>query len=259
MPAARSAAQAACLTAPAALGSHHPVGALDGKIALVTGGTGALGRIVSAAFAAAGAYVVATYVVDAEVAGFEAVVPRERGEIAKADLTRRADVDALVARILAARGRLDVLLNLAGGFAAGPLIATSERDLDRLFAINVKTAFVCTQAVLPAMIRQRHGRIVNVTSRPALTGGAGVVAYAVTKAGVAALTRAAADEVREHGITVNAIAPSTIDTPANRAAMPDADPARWVKPEEIAATLVFLASDAAAATSGAIIPVYARA
>ncbi|MBI3768758.1 MAG: SDR family oxidoreductase [Deltaproteobacteria bacterium] len=235
------------------------MGTLDGKIALITGGTGALGRVVSAAFVAAGARIVVTYVADHELPGFEAAVSKERREIAQVELTSRAAIDALVARIVATHGHLDVLLNLAGGFGAGPITETNEHELDRLFAMNVKTAFLCTQAVLPTMIRQRRGRIVNVTSRPALIGGAGVSAYAITKAGVAALTRAAADEVREHGVTVNAIAPSTIDTPANRAAMPKVDPARWVKPEEIAATLVFLASDAAAATSGAIIPVYARA
>jgi NAD(P)-dependent dehydrogenase (short-subunit alcohol dehydrogenase family) len=235
------------------------VGSLDGAVALITGGTGALGRVVSAAFLDAGARIVVTYVADAELPGFEAVVPRERRETAKVELTNRAAVQALVARIVETHGRLDVLLNLAGGFAAGAITETSESELDRLFTMNVKTAFLCTQAVLPAMIRQKRGRVVNVTARPALAGGAGVSAYAISKAGVAAFTRAAADEVREHGITVNAIAPSTIDTPANRAAMPKADPGRWVKPEQIAATLVFLASDAAAATSGAIIPIYGRA
>lgn len=232
---------------------------LDGKVAIITGGTGALGRVVTAAFIAAGARVTVTYVHDAELPGFEAAMPTARPETAKVDLTSRPAIEGLVARVLAAHGRVDVLLNLAGGFTAGAIIETAEHDLDGLFAMNAKTAFLCTQAVLPAMIRQRYGRIVNVTSRPALVGGAGVAAYAMAKAAVAALTRAAADETRDHGITVNAIAPSAIDTPANRAAMPKADPARWVKPEEIAATLVFLASDAAAATSGAIIPVYGRA
>ena len=235
------------------------MGTLDGHVALITGGTGALGRVVSAAFLAAGARVIATYLVDAELPGFDAAVPKERCETAKVELTSRADVEALVARIVATHGRIDVLLNLAGGFAPGTIVETDDRELDRLFAMNVKTAFVCTRAALPAMIRQKRGRIVNVTARPALLGGAGVTAYAITKAGVAALTRAVADEVREHGVTVNAIAPSTIDTPANRAAMPDVDPSRWVKPEEIAATLAFLASDTASATSGAIVPIYARA
>ncbi len=235
------------------------MGTLDGRVALITGGTGALGRVVSAAFLAAGARVIVTYLIEAELPGFDAAVPKDRRETAKVELTSRADVEALVARIVATHGRVDVLLNLAGGFAPGTVVETDDHELDRLFAMNLKTAFVCTRAVLPVMIRQKHGRIVNVTARPALTGGGGVTAYAITKAAVAALTRAAADEVREHGVTVNAIAPSTIDTPANRAAMPDVDPSRWVKPEEIAATLVFLSSDAAGATSGAIVPIYARA
>ncbi len=233
--------------------------ALDGKVALITGGTGAVGSVVSAAFIAAGARIVVTYVVDAELTRFESAVPAERRETAKVELTSRAAIDAVVAGIVERHHRLDVLLNLAGGFAPGAVADTPEHELDRLLTMNLKTAFLCTQAVLPQMIRQRHGRIVNVTARPGLIGGGGVAAYAISKAAVAALTRATADEVRDHGITVNAIAPSTIDTPANRAAMPKADPARWVKREEIAATLVFLASDAAAATSGAIIPVYARA
>ena len=232
---------------------------LDGKVALITGGTGALGSAVSAAFIAAGAHVVATYVVDHELTRFEAAVPAERREAVKVDLTSRAAIDAVVARVVERHGHLDVLLNLAGGFAPGAVVETPEHELDRLLAMNLKTAFLCTQAVLPAMIQRRHGRIVNVSARPGLIGGGGIAAYAISKAAVAALTRATADEVREHGITVNAIAPSTIDTSANRAAMPKADPTHWVKREEIAATLVFLASDAAAATSGAIIPVYGRA
>jgi NAD(P)-dependent dehydrogenase (short-subunit alcohol dehydrogenase family) len=232
---------------------------LDGKVALITGGTGALGQTVSAAFIAAGARVIATYVVDTELVRFEAAVPAERREAAKVDLTDRAAVGAVVAGIVERHGRLDVLLNIAGGFAAGGVVETTEAELDRLLTINLKTAFLCTQAVLPVMTKQGAGRIVNVTARPGLIGGGGIVAYAISKAAVAALTRATADEVRERGITVNAIAPSTIDTPANRKAMPKVDPSQWVKPGEIAATLVFLASDAAAATSGAIIPVYARA
>jgi NAD(P)-dependent dehydrogenase (short-subunit alcohol dehydrogenase family) len=236
------------------------VAALDGKIALITGGTGALGRVVSAAFVAAGARIVVTYVVEKELARFREALPEGSYELAQVELTDPTAVGGLVKRAVETHGRVDVLLNLAGGFAGGkPLVETPVADLERLFATNVKTVYVCAQAVLPAMIKQRWGRIVNVSARPALIGGANVAAYASTKAGVAALTRALADEVRDHGITVNAIAPSTIDTPANRAAMPQADPSRWVKPEEIAATLVFLASDAAAATSGAIIPIYARA
>jgi NAD(P)-dependent dehydrogenase (short-subunit alcohol dehydrogenase family) len=236
------------------------VGVLDGKVALVSGGTGALGRAVCKAFVEAGARVVATYVVDEEAAAMRGMLPADRCELAKVDLTRAADVAACVERVLGSHGKIDVLLNLTGGFWGGvPVVETPEAELDRMLAMNVKTAFVTTRAVVPGMIARKAGRIVNVTARPALVGGAGVGAYAISKAGVATLTRVLADEVREHGITVNAIAPSTIDTPANRAAMPDADHEAWVKPELIAATLVFLASDAAGATSGAIIPVYGRA
>ena len=247
------------LTLMPVLASHILVRTLEGKIALITGGTGALGRAVSAAFVAAGARIVVTYVNEDEIPAFRAALPGGSYELAKVDLRSASEIADLVGRILATHGRVDVLSNLAGGFWGGvPLTETPEAELDRLFAVNLKTAFLCAQAVVPAMLRQRAGSIVNVAARPALTGGAGVSAYAIAKAGVVALTRALADEVREHGITVNAIAPSTIDTAANRAAMPQADPSRWVKPEEIAATLVFLASDAAAATSGAIIPIYGR-
>lgn len=232
---------------------------LDSKVALISGGTGALGRAVSAAFVAAGAKVVATYVLERELPEFRAAVPSESSEVAKVDLLSSRAVNELVAGIVARHGRLDALLNIAGGFAGGkPLGEAPESELDDMLAMNLKTAYVCTRAALPVMQRQKAGRIINVTSRPALVGGANVAAYAIAKAGVAALTRAVADEVRDDGITVNAIAPSTIDTPANRAAMPSADPTRWVAVEQIAATLVFLASDAAAATTGAIIPIYGR-
>jgi len=235
------------------------VGVLDGRVALVAGGTGALGRVASAAFAAAGARVIATYDVDEEAAAVRGTLPAGC-ELAKVDLTRADQVGPCVERVVAAHGRIDALLNLCGGFWGGVSIAeTLEVELERMLELNLKTAFICARAVLPGMLARGAGRIVNVTARPALAGGAGVGAYAIAKAGVATLTRVLADEVRARGVTVNAIAPSVIDTPANRAAMPDADHASWVAPATIAAVLVFLASDAAAATSGAIVPVYGRA
>jgi len=235
------------------------VGVLDGRVALVAGGTGALGRVASAAFAAAGARVIATYDVDEEAAAVRGTLPAGC-ELAKVDLTRADQVGPCVERVVAAHGRIDALLNLCGGFWGGVSIAeTLEVELERMLELNLKTAFICARAVLPGMLARGAGRIVNVTARPALAGGAGVGAYAIAKAGVATLTRVLADEVRDRGVTVNAIAPSVIDTPANRAAMPDADHASWVAPATIAAVLVFLASDAAAATSGAIVPVYGRA
>ena len=235
------------------------MGVLDGRVALVAGGTGALGRVASAAFAAAGARVIATYDVDEEAAAVRGTLPAGC-ELAKVDLTRSDQVGPCVERVVAAHGRIDALLNLCGGFWGGVSIAeTPAVELERMLELNLKTAFICARAVLPGMLARGAGRIVNVTARPALAGGAGVGAYAIAKAGVATLTRVLADEVRDRGVTVNAIAPSVIDTPANRAAMPDADHASWVAPATIAAVLVFLASDAAAATSGAIVPVYGRA
>ena len=236
------------------------MGSLEGKVALITGGTGALGTVVCREFLAAGARLVVTYVLDEEIARFEASVTGGDYELVKVDLTDAAEVSKAVDRIAASHGRVDVLLNLAGGFWGGVTVAeTPDVELEKLFAMNVRTAFNCARAVVPHMQRRRFGRIVSVAARAALLGGGYVGAYAISKAGVVALTRALADEVRDHGITVNAIAPSTIDTPANRAAMPDADPSKWVKPEQIAATLVFLASDAAGATSGTVIPIYASA
>jgi len=236
------------------------VGALDGKVALITGGTGALGTAVCCEFLHAGARLVVTYIVDEEIAKFRATVPAGAYELEKVDLARADDVAAAVKRIVAAHERIDILLNLAGGFWGGvPLVETPEAELENLFTINVKTAFNCAKAVVPAMLQRQYGRIVNVAARPAIFGGGYISAYAIAKAGVAAMTRALADELRDDGITVNAIAPSTIDTPANRLAMPDVDPEKWVKPEQIAATLVFLASDAAGATSGTVIPIYGRA
>jgi NAD(P)-dependent dehydrogenase (short-subunit alcohol dehydrogenase family) len=236
------------------------VGRLDGRIALVTGGTGALGQAVCAAFAAEGARLVVTYVKEDELPAFRAAVPAGTHELVKLDVTQPGEVAELVRRILADHERVDILANLVGGFFGGiRLVDTALEDLDAMLEMNLKTAFICAQAVLPAMILRRHGRILNVSARPALEGGASVGAYAIAKAGVAVLTRVLADEVRHLGVTVNAVAPSTIDTPANRTAMPKVDPAAWVDPAQIAATLVFLASDAAAATSGAVIPIYARA
>ncbi len=125
--------------------------------------------------------------------------------------------------------------------------------------MNLKSVFLCSKAVLPQMIKQNYGKIINISSRPALKGVAGVGAYSASKAGVLNLTETIADEVRDYDINVNAILPSTIDTPANRRDMPEADFSKWVKPEEIARVMVFLASDDSKPISGAGIPVYGKA
>jgi NAD(P)-dependent dehydrogenase (short-subunit alcohol dehydrogenase family) len=152
-------------------------------------------------------------------------------------------------------------IHLAGGFAMGPLPEISKSDLMKQIDMNFTTAFLCCKAAVTSMLREeRGGRIVNVASRPALEWrlGSGMTAYAASKAAVAALTTALAEEVVNRGILVNAVAPSTMDTPANRKAMPKADFAAWPKVEEVAAAVVFLASTENQVTRGAVVPVYGR-
>jgi NAD(P)-dependent dehydrogenase (short-subunit alcohol dehydrogenase family) len=155
--------------------------------------------------------------------------------------------------------RIDVLVNIVGGFVYSKIQDTDEKTWDRMMNMNLKSTFLCSKAVLPQMIKQNYGRIINISSRPALKGSAGVGAYSASKAGVLNLTETIADEVKDYDINVNAILPSTIDTPANRRDMPRADFTKWVKPEEIARVMVFLVSDDSKPISGAGIPVYGKA
>jgi NAD(P)-dependent dehydrogenase (short-subunit alcohol dehydrogenase family) len=152
-------------------------------------------------------------------------------------------------------GGIDVLVNVAGGFRWETLEAGDVETWDQLYTMNLRTAVVCSKAVLPAMIERGAGRIINIGAAAAARGGAGMGAYAASKAGVQRLTESLSEELKDRGITVNAILPGTIDTPRNRADMPDADFTRWVQPRTIAGVIVFLASDAASAITGASIPV----
>ncbi len=151
-------------------------------------------------------------------------------------------------------------IHLAGGFAMSAFAATGKAALMAQLEMNLVSAFLCCRAAVEAMRHAGGGRIVNVAARPALEPrlGAGMVAYTVSKAGVAALTQALAQEVAGDGILVNAVAPSILDTPANRKSMPTADHALWPKVEEVAATILFLASPANAVTRGAVVPVYGK-
>jgi NAD(P)-dependent dehydrogenase (short-subunit alcohol dehydrogenase family) len=235
---------------------------LQDKVALITGGTGALGVAVSRAFLDAGAAVVVTYIVDEEVPVFRAETEawRARALLSKADVTRPDDVERVVADAVRAHGRIDVLVNIVGGFTGGtPVVETDERTWDFMQTLNTRSAFLCSRAVLPHMIQRRYGRIVSISARAGLHGSAGMAAYAVSKSGVLILTQAMAEEVKDYGITVNAVLPSIIDTPANRRAMPKADHSRWVPPADLASVILFLASDASRAVTGAGIPVYGRA
>lgn len=211
------------------------------RLAIVTGIRGGLGEAVGRALTEAGF----------QVAGMS------RRE---ADLTDESQVQAAVSGIAERFGRIDVLVNVAGGFAGGkPVQETDEATWDQMLALNLKATFLVCKAVLPHMLAANFGRIVNVSSRTAVQPSAGLSAYNVSKAGVVTLTETLAAELRGRDVTANVILPSVIDTPANRATMPKANHDAWVRPEAIAAIVVDLASDRWSVVSGAVIPVYGGA
>jgi NAD(P)-dependent dehydrogenase (short-subunit alcohol dehydrogenase family) len=240
-----------------------PCESLRGKIVLVTGATGGLGRIVVKRLLEAGAVVAAVHRDEAgfrDLAAFAGGAPDSLAGF-KADVTSEADVRSLVEDVVWRHGRIDVLLNLAGGYRGGADVSsTSEDDWDFLMRTNLKSVFLCSRAVLPAMIKAGAGRILSVAARPAIEnkGRAKSGAYAVSKAGVVVLTEAISEETRRSGVTANCIVPGTIDTPKNRAQIAGGDVSRWVDPGDIAEVLLFLASDASSVTSGAAIPVYGK-
>jgi NAD(P)-dependent dehydrogenase (short-subunit alcohol dehydrogenase family) len=222
----------------------------------VTGGTGALGTAVVGALLQQGAHCVVPYVHDAESQMFP---HRGQAHVRLVPVRNLAD-ESDVARLYEAAGSpLWASIHIAGGFAMGKVADTDKSALMAQLESNLISCFLCCRAAVRAM--QGEGRIINIAARPALEwrSGAGMSAYTIAKAGVAALTIALAEEVAKDGILVNAVAPSIMDTPANRSAMPKADHAAWPKVEEVAATILFLASADNRVTRGAIVPVYGRA
>ncbi|MEX2598890.1 MAG: SDR family NAD(P)-dependent oxidoreductase [Dehalococcoidia bacterium] len=176
------------------------------------------------------------------------------------DVTSGPSVRGLMQQTAEAHGGPHALLNVAGGFRFGPAVEEiDEADWDSMMQLNLKSAFLCIKHALPYMKTQQYGRIVSVSARPGLYGAAMLAPYAVSKGGVILLTQSTAAEVKDLGITANAVLPSVVDTPANREAMPDADFSKWVAPEDLAEVMLFLASQEARAVSGAAIPVYHRA
>ncbi|MEU1841089.1 SDR family NAD(P)-dependent oxidoreductase [Micromonospora chersina] len=225
------------------------------RTVLVTGGTGGLGGAVTAAFLKA---------------GWRVVVPeREGGAAAPAGGPVRVVADLLdpagAARAVAvaageAAAPLRAVVNLVGGYASGGLVhETPIEEFDRMLRINLRPTYLVTQAALPHLVEAGGGAVVCVSARAALAPFSGAAGYATAKAAVLAFANAVAVEYRQRGVRCNTVLPSVIDTPANRAAQPDADHGRWVPAAEIAAVIRFLASDDSAPTSGASIPVYGRA
>ena len=231
----------------------------SGTVALVAGGTGALGRAVSLAFLSEGASVVATSRRSAEVDTLrsEAGAAGDRLSGEAVDVTDEAAVAKLVAAIRARHGRLDVLVNCVGGYAGGSKLWEADaKSLDDMLALNLRSGWVLARAVVPAMLAAGRGAIVNVASRAALVHGAGEGAYAASKAAALALFDSLAADLKGTGVRVNSVLPSLIDTEANRKAMPKSDFSKWPKPEEIARVILFLCGDDAKLVHGAAIPVY---
>jgi NAD(P)-dependent dehydrogenase (short-subunit alcohol dehydrogenase family) len=225
---------------------------MDGKVVIVTGASGALGRVVAEAALARGARVAGVDHAPSQVPATE-----NRIELGGVDLSDPAQAKNAIDAVAALFGRLDVLINIAGGFAFEAIAEGETRTWQRMYALNVLTALNTSRSALPYLAASPSGRIVNVGAMGALQAGAGMGAYAASKAGVHRLTEALAAEWKGK-LTVNAVLPSTIDTAANRASMPKADFTKWVRPEELAEVMLFLASDAASAITGALLPVNGR-
>lgn len=227
--------------------------ALEGRHVLVTGGTGALGTAVVRAFVQAGARVTVSWVVERErdALGEELGAAIERVRLQRADVTDPDAVAALCRLATEPSGRLDVLVQLVGGFAFAPVTETDPAVWHRMLALNATSTFLCARDAVKCMRPYGRGRIVTVAAVPAVTrGAANMSAYAASKAAVLNLTQSLAKEVGGDGITVNAIVPSTIDTPANRAAMPEADTSTWLAPAAIAEVVLWLAGEPAGIVTG---------
>jgi NAD(P)-dependent dehydrogenase (short-subunit alcohol dehydrogenase family) len=225
------------------------------RTVVITGAAGNLGRAVADAFAARGANLV---LVDLKNEALQRVFGAgdSRRLLAAANLLDQAQLDAMAMQAVERFGRIDVLANLAGGFRMGePVHATSDTTWKFLIDINAGTLLHAVRAVVPRMLAQGGGRIVNVGAYAAQKGAAQMGAYIAAKSAVIRLTETLAAELRDKKINVNCVLPTIIDTPENRAAMPDADPGRWVAPADLASVIVFLASDDARAIHGAALPV----
>ncbi len=224
------------------------------RTAIVTGGTGGLGSAVVERLLADGWRVVVPWIMEAEL---ERLPPRDGLELVQADLFEKDSVDAVVG---AAAAPLRGLVNLVGGFHAGARVhETHVDDFDAQFRLNLRPTYLMTQAAVPHMIDGGGGSIVCVSTRAALRPFKGAAGYIASKAAVIAFAQAVSVEYLDEGVRCNAILPSVIDTPANRASMPNAAHEKWVKPAEIAGVIAYLLSDESGPTSGSAVPVYGRA
>jgi len=231
----------------------------SGKLALVAGGTGGLGRAVTLAFLEEGAKVVVTYQKQEEFDAVKSAASMNGASLEgrRVDVTDEAAVRQLIESILAQHNQLDILVNAVGAFAGGAkLWELDTKVFDLMLALNVRSGYALARVATPVMLKQKGGAIVNVASKAALDHGPGVAAYVASKAAALALMDSLAAEVKGTGVRVNSVLPSIIDTEANRKAMPSADFTKWPKPEEIARVILFLCSYDAKLIHGAAVPVY---
>ena len=231
---------------------------LGGKTVVITGAFGALGRVVAGIATARGASVALLDHAPAPPEGLPEKLGPNALFVAALDLSSLDAANDAMAKVKQRFGRIDALLNIAGGFAWQIASEGGADAWDTMFAMNVKTALNASLAAIPHLIESGAGRIVNVGAGAAIRSASGMGPYAASKAAVHRMTESMADELKLKGVNVNAVLPSTIDTPANRASMPKADYSRWVPPADIAEAMLFLASDESRAITGALIPVTGR-
>ena len=234
---------------------------LTGKVIIITGATGGLGPAVAQTVAEAGASVVPTARRQEALDDLlsELDLPDERALALTSDVTEADSLAALRDGVLARFGQIDGLINIAGGYRGGSVLDMDMQTWHAVLALNATSVLLACRAIVPHMVERRYGKVVNVSARHGLHGHKRNVAYASAKSAVLRITEALSEEVREHGVNVNAVLPSTIDTPANRKDFPKADPGKWVPPEKVAAVMRFLVSDDASAIHGAAISVYGLA
>jgi NAD(P)-dependent dehydrogenase (short-subunit alcohol dehydrogenase family) len=229
------------------------------KTILVAGGTGGLGRAVSLAFLEHGANLVVTWRNNTELAALKDAARSHSARIdaVQANLADPAVVNQVFDGIVARHGRLDALVNTVGGFAGGsPMWESPVEALDKMLDVNLRAGYLLSAAAVKAMLKQRTGAIVNIASKAALTHPPGLAAYSASKAAAVAMMDSLAADLMGTGVRVNSVLPDIIDTEVNRKAMPNADFAKWPKPEAIAKVILFLCSDDASLIHGASIPVY---
>jgi NAD(P)-dependent dehydrogenase (short-subunit alcohol dehydrogenase family) len=230
------------------------------QVVIVTGAAGSLGEATARAFRDAGAQLI---LIDLKLEDledtFSDLAEADDHLLVAADLTDAGTVESSIYEAVQQFGRVDVLANIAGGFTMGPPVhETDVETWDHMLDMNARTAFLTSRAVIPHMLQQGAGRIISVSARAALAGAPKMAPYIISKTAVRRLTESMSAELKDRGVNVNCIMPGTIDTPANREAMPNADFDKWVPPAALADVILFLASDAARAVTGAAVPVFGR-